>query len=237
MKLSLVTGTYNRPKQYRRLLDSILRHTSVDYEIVVSDASDSPEIFPHERVKTIIEQPRLGHCKGYNAAFRACTGDYILWLNDDAEVTENYDVEAVSFMESNKKIGLGALHYSENGSPFHINSAWGVPYANFGIFPRWLGEKVGYFDEAISMYGADNSLAFRILLADYGIAEIAKSRILHHSEQDAVRRENQVNRLRDNRVLQEVYMPKRKYWLAAYQRYRMPETAVWTHGQPNVVLA
>lgn len=234
MKLSVVTGTRNRPDAIDRLIDSVIRLTSVDYELLVSDASDRPGTlasWSNRRLRIIEERPRLGHSRGYNAAFAQCRGDYILWLNDDAEVCRDYDVESIAFMEAHPQIGLGALHYSENGGPFHVNSAWGVPYANFGIFPRELGQKVGFFDERISMYGADNSFTFRILLSDHGIADIPRARVIHHSEKDLVRAKNQAGRSRDNQTLQNIYMPYRRAWTSAYHRHRVDTgTEAWSHG-------
>ena len=232
MKLSLVTGTVNRPEPFANLVRSIVEHTTVDWELVVSDASDVPVECSDPRVRILPERPRLGCVKGYNKAFREARGAWIIFLNDDAEVTAGYDTAAIEFMEAHPQIGLGCLHYSENGGPFHFNSAWGVPYPNFGIFSKTLGEQVGYFDDALIMYGNDNSLALRILLADRGIADIPGSRILHHSRQDEVRAENQKHRARDNAVLHDTYMPSRRYWLAAYRKYRLPGQAEpWPHGQ------
>lgn len=224
--LSLITGKVGRDAEFQRLFNSIVDLTTVDWELIVADASDQPFASTLSNVKVIHEKPRQTHVKGYNAAFRQAKGKYLLWLNDDAEVCPGYDVESVGFMESHPKIGLGCLHYSENGGEFHVNSAWQVVYANFGIFPKWLGEQVGYFDEAIIMYGADNSLAIKILLADRGIADIPKARILHHSEKDSVREDNQKYRSRDNRTLHDTYMPSRRYWLATYKKY-------FVHGQPE----
>lgn len=232
--LSLVTGTVNRPDSFKRLLTSVIERTTVDYEFIVSDASDIP--YPDDtpaNVQIFHENPRLGHSKGYNAAFRMCAGDYILWLNDDAEVCEGYDTEAISFMDKHPEIGLGALHYSEppSGLPFHVNSAWGTIYANFGIFPRTLGERVGFFDEELTMYGSDNSIAIRILLAGYGIADIPSARIIHHSVKDKLREENQLARMRDSRILTEKYMPSMRRWQATYKRYCRESSAPWSHGK------
>lgn len=239
--LSLVTGTRNRPQQFQRLLMSIELHTQVEWELVVSDASDVEMCYP-DHIRVIPERPRLGCTKGFNRAFREARGEFVLWLNDDCEVTRGYDTAAIAFMEKHPQIGLGALHYSENGGPFHVNSAWGdrdrpgeAIYANFGIISRELGEKVGFFDEEIQMYGCDNSLTFRILLADKGVADIPDARILHHSVQDAERQANQVNRLRDNQTLTRKYMPLRNQWLAAYRRHAIPTgTTPWAHGQRPV---
>src|SRR5690349_8922201 len=128
--LSLVTGKVGRDDSFERLLSSILKHTTVDWELVVSDASVYPFISIQPNIRIIPESPRLNHTKGYNAAFRECRGRYVMWLNDDAEVCPNYDTEAIAFMESHPEIGLGALLYSENGGPFHWNQAWGAGYAN-----------------------------------------------------------------------------------------------------------
>lgn len=237
--LSLVTGKVERDASFQRLVDSIVRHTSVDWELVVADASAVPYQTSLTNITVIHEKPRQTHSKGYNAAFRRATGKWILWLNDDAEVCPQYDVEAIGFMETHPQIGLGALHYSENGGPFHINEAWAVPYGNFGIVRKEVGDRVHWFDEEISMYGADNSLAFRILLQDLGVADIPTAKILHHSEKDQIRAQNQLMRARDNRILHKNYMPMRPYWLKAYKRHRVASTTTpWAHGvKPQAVTA
>lgn len=234
--LSLVTGTLGRPEAYRRLVDSIRRHTQSSWELVVADASDPSYVEQGENIVILPERPRLNHSKGYNRAFRACVGEFILWLNDDAEVCEGYDTEAIQFMSGHPKIGLGALHYSQNGGPFHANSAYGCVYANFGIFRKSVGEQVGYFDEEISMYGADNSLAIRMLMADYGVADIPKARILHHSVDDPIRRENQAGRRHDNKVLTVKYMPYRKQWQSTYEKHIiLSGIEPWSHGVQPVL--
>jgi len=231
-KLSLVTGTVNRPIPFANLVRSIVEHTTVDWELVVSDASDVPVVCEAPRVRLLPEKPRLGCVKGYNRAFRAAKGEWVIFLNDDAEVTAGYDTAAIRFMEAHPQIGLGCLHYSEDGGEFKANDAWGVPYANFGILKRELGDKVGWFDEALIMYGNDNSLTFRVLLADKGVAQIPESRILHHSTKDAMREGNQRYRAQDTRILQESYMPARSYWLATYRKYWIPgQPVTWPHGR------
>lgn len=235
--LSLVTGVVNRPQSFQRLLDSIIANTSVEWELVVAEASEVPIVCEHERVKILRESPRRGHCKGYNAAFREAVGPWCLWLNDDTEVCPNYDVEALVFMEAHPRIGLGALHYSENGGPFHVNSAWNCLYANFGIFRKSVGEQVGFFDEDLYFYGADNSLAIRLLLADYGIADIPKARILHHPVNDQIRIHNQQYKIKDNQVLTQKYMPSHRQWVRTFRKHQiMTGSAAWSHGlQPQAV--
>ena len=234
--LSLVTGTLDRPKEFERLLGSIIRHTSVDWELVVADASSGPKYTDGlpGNVVVIEERPRLGHSKGYNRAFNAASGTWVIWLNDDAEVTPGYAENAIRFMEVHPRIGLGCLYYSENGGPFHVNNAWMALYANFGILKKQVGQDAGWFDEELYMYGADNSLAIRILIMGYGVAGIPDSRILHHSVNDQQRRDNQNHRGRDNRILTKKYLsyPLMQQWQATYKRHSLPHDHPWVHGVP-----
>lgn len=236
-KLSLVTGKVGRDESFARLVDSVIRHTVADWEMVVSDASEVPYQTTDSRIRVIHEKPRKGHTRGYNDAFRASRGEFVLWLNDDAEVCEGYDTAAIGFMEAYPQIGLGCLHYSEDGGPFHFNSAWSVPYANFGILRREVGNEIGWFDEDLTMYGADNSLALKILLSKRGVADIPAARVIHHSVKDQIRVENQQKRQADNQRLQDKYMPLRKVWQTNYLRYKVETGSTpWAHGRkPEMV--
>lgn len=237
--LSVVTGTVDRPQSFFRFVESVVRHTTVDWEMLVSDASAEPvtNLGLPERVRVISERPRLGHSKGYNQAFASSLGKYVIWGNDDAEVCPGYDTTAIAFMEAHPRVGLGALHYSEDGEGFRVNSAFGCVYANFGIIRRDLGNRIGWFDETVRMYGADNSLAFRVLLADYGVSDIPGARIIHHSVKDDIRVDNQRHRAADNQALQARYMPLRKEWTAAYLRHKVATgTEPWSHGKRPVLV-
>jgi GT2 family glycosyltransferase len=228
--LSLITGKVGRDESFRRLVDSIVKNTDVEWELVVSDASEAP--WPGtDQVRVLHEKPRLTCSRGYNNAFRAARGEFCLFLNDDAEVQPKYASTAVSFMRNHLKIGLGALHYSEDGSPYHVNSAYGCIYPNFGILSRVLGDDIGWFDEDIYMYGCDNSLAFRVLLAGYGVSDIPGACVIHHSEKDNIRTENQRQRSRDNEVLSSKYMHRKHHWQMIYNRNRVDTgTVPWSHG-------
>lgn len=197
--LSIVVGTRNRPDAFRRLVESIEKYTPMPWELVVSDASDRPienepvatdETWP--KIKVIPERPRLGHVKGYNRAFREARGGWVIWLNDDVEVLPDWADNAITFMEYNPHVGLGALYYEEPGKKaFHMNLGWGIPYANFGILRREVGERIGWFDEDFYMYGADNAIAFEMLMAGYAVVGIHSARVRHHSVNDPARQENE----------------------------------------------
>lgn len=224
--LSLVTGTRNRPQDIQRLVASIRAHTPMPWELVVSDASDEPVGEFGDRVRIIPERPRLGCTKGYNVAFRAATGKWVIWLNDDCTVMPGYAEAAIRTMEANPQFGLGALYYADagTGQGYHINECeFGMIYANFGIISRELGEQVGWFDEICEMYGNDNSLAYRVLMAGKGITGIPEARIFHHSTQDAQRIANNDYAFRHYQanLLWDKYRPYLADMRKAYEQARM----------------
>jgi GT2 family glycosyltransferase len=222
--LTIVTGTVDRPDSIGRLIKSVVERTKCDYELLIADASEKPIQYSHPNVRVIHEWPRQGCVKGYNRAFREATGKWVIWLNDDAEVLENYDQASIEFMETNPRIGLGALYYKDpcvvdaaGNLPFHVNLHVNILYANFGILSRELGNHIGWFPEEIKMYGCDNALAFEVLLAGYGIADIPGARVIHHAVQDSTRAENQKERMKDNLAFYQKYKSKMGQIRQAYE--------------------
>jgi len=203
----------------------------MSWDIVVSDASDVPletqEVATDEawpKIRILPERPRLGCTKGYNRAFREAKGEWVIWLNDDCTVEPGYAEAAIQFMVAHPHIGLGALSYSENGGKFHVNSYYEMVYANFGIISRELGNVIGWMDESFEMYGCDNSLAFRVLLAGKGIAAIPESRIIHHAINDSHRRENNEaeKRIKEAEKLRDHYAPYLKQMQKVYAATSVP---------------
>ena len=224
MKLSIVTGTRNRRESLERLINSIVANTPVECELIIADASDSGTLFStKQNIRILGEHPRLGCSRGYNRAFAEAQGEFVLWVNDDCEVLPGYAEHAITYMEAHPQIGLGALPYSNKGGPFltNANSFDGMTYANFGIIRRELGNQIGWFDEIVKMYGCDNSIGFRVLLAGFGIGEVPFGGILHHEHDDEYRHENLKGQQEDAARLKAKYEPLLPQMRAVYERCRM----------------
>lgn len=209
MELSIVLGTMDRPKEFLGLYDSIIKHTQgISWELVVSDAAQitplEPGLFPSARI--IPENPRLGHVKGYNRLFREAKGEYVLWLNDDCVVTPDWAKNALAFMRSREDVGLGALFYCVWDPPFFCNSWLGdLPYANFGIINREYGNRLGWFDDEMYFYGADNSLAFKVFLSGKLVRGIPNSRVIHRPFLDIHRPGNERHQPSDAAIVRNKY--------------------------------
>src|SRR6185436_1909043 len=172
MLLSIVTGTVDRRHSIQKFVDSVREHTTVDYELLIIDAGNRPlQISLPPQARIIPERPRKTYVAGYNAAFAECRGEFVCWMNDDAEVTQGWDVAAIEFMRAHPEVGLGCLPFSDPAwSGFKVCEMWGLPYANFGIIRREIGNEIGWFDSDLTMYGSDNAISFKVLLAGHGLA-------------------------------------------------------------------
>ncbi len=219
-ELSIVLGCLDRPGNFLDLYTSIQQDTQgIDWEIVVSDASKitplNPDAFPQARI--IKEVPRLGHVKGYNQAFRQAQGEYVVWLNDDCVVTPDWAKNALDYMKSRPDVGLGALSYCIWDRPFFYNEYWGMPYANFGIIKRELGESLKWFDEEMYFYGADNSLAFKVFCSGKLVRGISSSRIIHRPFHDSYRAGNESHQPMDAAILNRKYEHLADYMLQIHR--------------------
>lgn len=209
-ELSIITGVLDRPEPFRRLYESILRHTTdVDWELVVSDASEfaplTADAYP-PNVRILKESPRRGHAAGYNMAFREAQGKYVIWLNDDVEVKAHWARRSVDFLKRHPEVGMGAIYYGVYTEPFVVNSYQELLYANFGVLERTLGDSVGWFDEDIvRMYGADNSLAFKVWLSGRPVVPVPGAVVVHRMHYDEHRRINEQGQAWDASRLMDRY--------------------------------
>jgi len=93
---SVIIATRNRPEQFRHALDSVLRQSCSDTEVVVvNDGSDSEHQFEYESIFRSVDPVRLrlvtlchspnGHGGGYARNFGAANaiGPYLCFLDDD----------------------------------------------------------------------------------------------------------------------------------------------------------
>jgi len=219
MKLSIVTGTRNRPKSWARFLASAKAAATVETEIVVVDASTGPQwsqsgyvtergVPPyHFDIRLIREgETRLGPIRGYNLGYREARGEYVVWLNDDCELIPGWDATAIEFMEANPACGMGVIYFKDHfgelgagdadGDPLAFGASYvnqvifGIVYANFGIMRREVGESVGWHSEDIGfMYGGDTDFAFKMIMAGHQVLAIPECRVIHWRQRDDERAE------------------------------------------------
>lgn len=90
LKLSVIIVNYNTHELLCKCVDSINKYPPCcDYEIIVADnASTDGSALYVKSLGGILLSENVGFAKANNICFKKATGDYILMLNPDTQVTE-----------------------------------------------------------------------------------------------------------------------------------------------------
>jgi len=176
-QVSVVTLTLNRPQFLDRAIQSVLRQTLEDWELIV--VHDGPD----KQTAALMEQwvhrdPRIRYFhrdRGGNIA-NACNyglasarGQYIAILDDDDYwLADDKLAKQVAFLNSHPDYagcGGGMTVIDENGAlllsylkpeqddEIRARALWANPMTHStSMFRRSLGEQIGYYDESLAGY-------------------------------------------------------------------------------------
>ena len=201
--ISIVTGTWNRLAHLTRMMDSVRASMppTIAFEFVICDGGSTDGTLEYLREQSdvvLIEHGELrGAIKAFGDAARAATGDYVILANDDILFHPYAITAALAYLDTHSMCGAVAFQdnrpapsypagYKVQTMPAFIlalNEMTSVPYAQVGMFRRWLGDKAGWWgDEHETMsqghtYGGDNFLSARIWELGYSIAEVPAARV------------------------------------------------------------
>lgn len=178
--VSIVIATYGRCERLKRCIAAIRENVSPPNEIVVvgGGANDGTEEWLERQpdVHFIRETRREGATRAYNKGFRAATGSYVMWLNDDSYPLPGAVEAAIRMIEqpANSDVGMVAFYHNfdrqwnrldsveHNGVVYSIFNVRGIPYANFGLLRRELLERLGYLDERYYFCAWDPDLSLKV---------------------------------------------------------------------------
>ena len=110
VKTSIIILTHNQLEITKQCLESIYKHTSEPFELIIVDNNSTDETVTYLKsqpdIKTIFNEKNQGFARGCNQGYEISTGDTILFLNNDTVVTENWLANMLRLLYSNEKIGL-----------------------------------------------------------------------------------------------------------------------------------
>jgi glycosyltransferase involved in cell wall biosynthesis len=214
MRLSIVTGTYNRRKALQNMLQSA-RNTlplGIDLEFVVVDggSTDGTLEWLHQQTDVIVIEH--GELRGAIPAFcdgaRAAQGKYVVLANDDILFRPHALLAGIVHLENVPTCGGVAFAdnrkgaYNPNGQHrVQLMPAWyhdqdmAVLYAQVGMFRKWLGDAVGWWGAddrnfKARTYGGDNYLSARIWEHGYTIDPVEACKVDDLVIDDALRAHN-----------------------------------------------
>jgi GT2 family glycosyltransferase/glycosyltransferase involved in cell wall biosynthesis len=109
-KVSIIIPTWNRAVYLYYCLKSLMENTfGVPYEVVVVDDRSTDEtselLNRTENIRVIKNESNLGFVKACNKGARDAKGNYLLFLNNDTQVTEDWLKAMVDLTDADQTIG------------------------------------------------------------------------------------------------------------------------------------
>jgi glycosyltransferase involved in cell wall biosynthesis len=117
-KVSIVLPTYNGSRYLRQAIDSCMKQTYQNIELIIVDdgsTDKTPEIiqsYKDKRIKYIKHEKNRGLPDTLNTGFNHATGAYLTWTSDDNIYTENAIEKMLAFLKEKKLKFVYCDYYS-----------------------------------------------------------------------------------------------------------------------------
>lgn len=124
ISVSIVLLSLMRWEQTRQCIQSLINHTAGAFEVVVVDMGSEQEIVDglrqistaHPRVKLIFQSQNLGVSAGRNLGAKAASGHYLVFLDNDCEVTAGWLAPLIKSLELSARVAaVGCMVVSPRG--------------------------------------------------------------------------------------------------------------------------
>lgn len=109
IKVSIIIVNYNGQKWLKKCFDSLMVQTYKNFEIILVDNNSSDysigfleKNYKDKRIKIIKHKENSGFAGGNNVGIKEAKGEYILFLNNDTWVEEDFIQNIVGFYQNNK---------------------------------------------------------------------------------------------------------------------------------------
>lgn len=199
MKVSVIIPNFNGIAFLDSVLGSLELQTEKDFEVIFVDngSSDGSCSFVSGNYPWvhIIELPEnLGFCRAVNEGIRAAKAPYVLLLNNDTEVAENFVEKMLAAISRHKNAfscaarmiqyhdrdrlddagnyycALGWSYARGKGKDIHSYEKEEKIFAACGgaaIYRKKILDKIGYFDEEHFAYLEDTDIGYRARIYGY----------------------------------------------------------------------
>ena len=172
-KIAVLILNWNGVKLLEKYLPSVVKYNSSEAEIIIIDnASDDDSILflknTYPDIKRIEFKFNYGFAKGYNKAINHITHEYIVLLNSDVRVTENWIQAPIEFLNSNFDYAACQpkilddkipLKFEYAGASGGYIDALGYPFCRGRVFDT-LEHDEGQYDDIKDVFWASGAALF-----------------------------------------------------------------------------
>lgn len=120
---SVVIPAYNRETTIKRALDSVLKQSCTDYEVIVVDDCSKDNtvkaVYEYPNVQCHVLQSNQGACAARNKGINLAEGEYVAFLDSDDEWTEDHllDIRTAIEAEHRQIVCTGGKIVKTAGEP------------------------------------------------------------------------------------------------------------------------
>jgi glycosyltransferase involved in cell wall biosynthesis len=205
MKVSICIPTYNSGKFISQTIESVLKQTFQDYELIVCDNLSTDETeevcrkFTDSRFRYVRFEEFVGQAENWNRALAQANNEYVILLHSDDILLPTYLEKAVKVLDENEDVGLvhcAVQHIDETGKTLDLQQLYDEDFIDreekllrklllegcavnpVGVLVRKkVYEKIGNFTDKI-VWGVDAHQWTRIAL-NFPVAYLAEMLALY----------------------------------------------------------
>lgn len=163
-KVSVVVPCYNDEVYIQETIDSILRQTFKDFEVIIVDDGSNQATkkklasIQNDKIG-ILTQENMGLSAARNTGFKAAKGIYVLTIDSDDTLDASFLEKAISILDKDQNIGAVSSHctiFTDNHKIIDYHRPKGGDISNFlfdnnsvsfALIRKSVWEKVGGYDE------------------------------------------------------------------------------------------
>ena len=190
-KVSVAICVKNMQDLVGNIIESLLRQTVTDFEIIIVDdmSSDNTEYvikqFSDRRIKYYRNEKWLGISKSRNRCINYSKGEFIFFTDGDCTVQENWIEQGLNYFSNFDCVGVeGIIYYVKKDyeptfSDYIMQNSGGNYMTGNMAYKKSIIEKIGGFDEEYSHF-EDRDFAMRAM--KLGKILLNKNMIVNHAK-------------------------------------------------------
>lgn len=207
--VSILMPAYNCENYIRAAIDSMLKQTYSNFELLVADDASKDgtkqiiDSYTDPRIKRFHNDINLGYLKASNKLFTKCTGEYISFQDADDYSDVNRLEKLVTFLKNNKDVSVVSSDINRLDKDGVILSRSHFPQDHQSIYNAFLGYRtvlagsammlraevlkdIGAYDLYFDRIGYEDFYWFSMIIQKYKVASLGEPLYYYRANPNSV---------------------------------------------------